>query len=92
MFSNAWQTRGSPSLVVISIPSLASFAFLYALPTHTKELPAFPMQLLHEASCQSCRSPRRDTNAVGRVSTSLTFVRTGDLQRNVTVVLVFGGF
>lgn len=70
LFSKAWHMQGSPSLVVISIPTLANFVFLYALPMRTKILPTFPMQLLHEASRQSRQSPRRDTNAMGQVSTS----------------------
>lgn len=77
MFSKAWHMLGSPSLLVISIPSLANFAFLYALPTCTKMLPTFPMKPLHEESCQSHLSPRRVTDAVGQVNTSLTFVRMG---------------
>lgn len=70
LFSKAWHMLGSPSLVVISIPTLANFVFLYALPIHTKILPTFPMQPLHEASRQSRQYPRRDTNAMGQGSTS----------------------
>lgn len=42
LFSKAWHMQGSPSLVVISIPTLANFVFLYALPMRTKILPTFP--------------------------------------------------
>lgn len=73
LFSKAWHMLSAPSLVVISIPTLANFVFLYDLPIRTKILPTFPMKPLHEASrqsCQSCQSPRRDMNAMGQVSTS----------------------
>lgn len=46
MFTNAWHMLGTPSMVVIIILSLASFALLYDLPTCTKTLPAFPLHLL----------------------------------------------
>lgn len=70
LFSKAWHMLSAPSLVVISIPTLANFVFLYDLPIRTKILPTFLMQPLHEANRQSCQSPRRDTDAMGQVSTS----------------------